>query len=52
MTKIKKYKFWFKDGKTGTLRTNVNWNKKTVNEYNKLLGYKHIIKTKVIPKRK
>jgi hypothetical protein len=36
--KIKKYKFYFKNGKVGTLRTNVNWNKKTVKDYNKMVG--------------
>jgi hypothetical protein len=46
---IRNYRFYFKNGKVGHLRTNVVWNKKAIRDYNKLVaGFGGITKVELI----
>ena len=45
---VKKWKFYFGDGKVGTMRSWAVWNKEAVKEYNSKVGYKHILKVEEV----
>ena len=51
--KVKKWKFYFGDGKVGIMKSWANWTPKAIKEYNRRVGYTHIKKViEIKPKRR